>query len=158
MTIKTKSPSMTNQNKPVSVNKQLSVNKTNVKNSKNRIERKRLGTADSSQNPTFQGVQKKVWIFINRVQRNVVETNIQDYILSKEKFSEVEISVREIPGNPNGLKRFVISAPYKFKEDLYECDFWPSGVGIKRFNFNKYKEQNNGINFLDSRQTNKQIP
>ncbi|XP_045460225.1 uncharacterized protein LOC123670736 [Harmonia axyridis] len=103
-----------------------------------------IGTAPTAEpsGSGFQGMEKKVWIFINRIMKHVTIQDIHKYIASKPGFEGNQIEVREIPGNPEGLKRFVVTAPLVHKEEMYKSEFWPNGVGIKRFNFNKYREQN----------------
>ena len=65
---------------------------------------------------------------------------ISDYIRGKSGFNEIEFAVKELPGEPNNLKRFVVSAPYTKKDDLYDPGFWPMNVGIRRFDFRRHRD------------------
>lgn len=110
----------------------------------------RLGTAIiTNEDPknAFIGVEKKIWLYIYRVQKHVTSNIIHDFIVGKPECENYTIDVKEIPGHPDGLKRFVVSAPFKFKDAMNKNDFWPNGVGIKRFNFNRNND-NQKDNFL----------
>ncbi|XP_045468063.1 uncharacterized protein LOC123676292 isoform X3 [Harmonia axyridis] len=99
---------------------------------------KNIGTGQ--QNKGISGQERKVWLYIYRVNRNTTTNMIEDYILTKEGFDKQTIMVKEIPSEENSLKRFVLTAPIAKKDEMYKPEFWPSGVGIKRFSFSKHKE------------------
>lgn len=65
---------------------------------------------------------------------------ILKFIKEKQGFTNESVQVKEIPSQPNALKRFVVTAPITRKDELYEPEFWPARVGIKRFDFKKHKE------------------
>lgn len=96
----------------------------------------------------FSGTERKVWLYVNRINNNVTAENIVQYLKNKPNHHEVEFIVRELPGNPKALKRFVIAAPFELKDEMYSKEFWPTGVGVKRFSFDKFRELNNGMDFL----------
>ncbi|XP_044756313.1 uncharacterized protein LOC123314918 [Coccinella septempunctata] len=122
-------------------------NFTKVTYKKMKQVRKNIGTGKQSKG--FSGQERKVWLYIYTVKRSTTTEIIEEYLSTKEGFQEVEIMVKEIPSEENRLKRFVLSAPLEKKEELYKLEFWPSGVGIKRFDFSKHKDLlQEGANFL----------
>lgn len=99
-----------------------------------------IGTGSDTNNQDFGGVQKKLWIYIYRVNKTCTEDKVHTYIKQKTGLTDKEIWTKEIPVKGNGLSRFVVTAPLDKKELLYSSEFWPAGVGIKRFNFEKHRE------------------
>lgn len=133
---------------------------TPFRTNNNKRKTMRLGTAiinNDDPDNAFTGVEKKIWLYIYRVQKHVTSTIIHDFISKKPEFANSNIDVKEIPGNPDGLKRFMVSAPFKFKDTMYKNDFWPNGVGIKRYNFNRQNDNEKG-NFLYSKPLVNQNP
>ncbi|KAL3278033.1 hypothetical protein HHI36_013374 [Cryptolaemus montrouzieri] len=93
--------------------KQLQITQT-IRNPKYNNQRrpKKFGTAPAENNQTnsgFLGCVRKMWLFINRIQKPVSEKDTQEYIKKKEKIENIRLEVKEIPGNPEGLKRFMVS-------------------------------------------------
>lgn len=104
--------------------------------------KKTLGTSEGSNG--FIGVEKKVWIYLYRVQRTVSPILVQDFIKKKPGFSEMDIQVSELPTDENKNKCFLVTAPFSLKDDMYKPSFWPKDVGIKRYDFrlqSKYTSQ-----------------
>ena len=99
---------------------------------------KRLGTG-KPQDDTFTGANRMVWLYLYRI-KSASEERIRQFISNKEGFKNVTIQIKEIPGDPNRLKRFMLGAPIEKKDDLYNTEFWPANVGIKRFNFHRHQE------------------
>lgn len=113
--------------------------------------KKRLGTdKQECDGKGFTGGDRKVWLYIYRVKRHVVPQMIVDYIVKKPGFESLLVSARELPSDPDKLKCFVVTAPLKFKDEMYQGSFWPQNVGIKRFKFEKHREflQSAGADFL----------
>ena len=110
---------------------------------------KTLGTANVTNND-FSGAEKKVWLYLYRIKNNATAQKITDYILKQESFKNEKVMVKEIPGESTKLKRFVVTAPFSKKDELYDPGFWPSGVGIKRFDFGRHREfiQEQSADFL----------
>lgn len=98
---------------------------------------KTIGTGKTSE---FTGPEKKVWIYLYRINRTATEEKIKEYIKNTEGFENDNITVKEIPTAENALRRYVITAPFNKKENLYKPEFWPTGVGVKRFDFARHKE------------------
>lgn len=65
---------------------------------------------------------------------------IVEYIRGKETFKKEDIEVKEIPTENNRYKNFLVTAPLNRKDDLYDVDFWPDGIGVKRFSFQRYQD------------------
>lgn len=105
-------------------------------------QKKRLGTSEqpTADEGAFTGADRKVWLYIYRVMRHVTAEKIMDYIKEKPTFNSVPVQVRELPSEYNKLKCFVVTAPLKYKDQMYESSFWPQNVGIKRFKFDKHRE------------------
>jgi len=103
---------------------------------------KTLGTSEASNN--FMGVQKKVWIYLYRVQRSVSSAQVQEFVTKKPGYESLSIQVTELPTDETKNKCFLVTAPFSQKEDMYSPTFWPRDVGIKRYDFRiqaNYKNQ-----------------
>lgn len=121
---------------------------------------KRIGTAavnDDLSNGRFEGEERKVWLYIYRVKRHVIPENIISFIKLKPGYKDLMVEVKELPNTGNRLKCFVVTAPLSKKDEMYNPDFWPTGVGVKRFSFVKHREylDKNGADFLV--ETNSQL-
>lgn len=68
------------------------------------------------------------------------EKQILDYITAKPGFDERNTNVEEIPSDNGHLKRFLVTAPLTKKDIMYQSDFWPKNVGVKRFSFERNKK------------------
>ncbi|XP_045468263.1 uncharacterized protein LOC123676430 [Harmonia axyridis] len=102
--------------------------------------KKNLGTAEISEDETkngFSGGERKVWLYIYRVNRVTTEKEIIDYITNKPGFDKYTTNVEEIPSGEDQLKRFLVTAPLIKKDIMYQPEFWPKNVGVKRFDFEK---------------------
>lgn len=128
----------------------------NARGRRGKARHKRIGTAEVSEKDKTQGFvgsERKVWLYINRVMNHVKPENIRDYICKKKGFDNVNIGIRELQGNStsdnaNSLKSFVVTAPLEKKEEMYREDFWPVGVGVRRFSFKTYHSRNQSDDFL----------
>uniref|UniRef100_A0A6P7FFF3 Uncharacterized protein LOC114329753 isoform X1 n=1 Tax=Diabrotica virgifera virgifera TaxID=50390 RepID=A0A6P7FFF3_DIAVI len=105
-------------------------------------QRKNIGTGNSFNDKEleFSGGERKVWLYINRVKRAATEEVIKKYIKNNVEFENEIVQVKELPSDENRLKAFVVTASLKKKDILYDPSFWPSGVGISRFDFNRHKD------------------
>ena len=107
---------------------------------KQRRYRKRLGRGDTTENESaFAGEERRLWLYINRVKRSAEADTIFNFIKKKVGFENDDILVKEIPSNPEYLKRFVVIGPLGKRNQLYDPTFWPKNIGIKRFNFERHK-------------------
>lgn len=110
---------------------------------KKRRPKKNLGTAEISEDETkngFSGGERKVWLYIYRVNRVTTEKEIIEYITNKPGFDKYTTNVEEIPSGEDQLKRFLVTAPLIKKDIMYQPEFWPKNVGVKRFDFEKNKK------------------
>lgn len=112
---------------------------------------KRLGTGNSEGMEEFKGPEKKAWFFINRVNPKVSEKTVENYIRKKEGFENQEVEVKELQFKikKGDLKSFMVKVPFERKDQLYNTDFWPKNVGIKRFNFSIFNKNRVENNFLE---------
>lgn len=101
--------------------------------------KKRLGNAQPPTNSNFVGGDRKVWLYLYRVKRECDENAILRYIKTKDGFENLLVTVRELPTDQNKLKCFVVTAPLQKKDTMYDPDFWPSFVGVKRFDFERHR-------------------
>lgn len=119
---------------------------------KRRFYRKRLGNGavtEEQQRDGFTGADRKAWLYINRVKSHVTADMVKEYILKKPQFETEAIEVKEISLNArNQLKSFLVKAPLERKDELYQPEFWPANVGIKRFSFNLYNKSRPSGDFL----------
>lgn len=101
----------------------------------------------SAEETKFKGIEKRVWLLISRVKRDVNETDIKQFLNSKPGYDKTDFVIKEIDSDiPQ--KNFMFGAPFDMKNEVYSKTFWPKGVGIERFNFRKHFEnkQNKQIN------------
>lgn len=113
-----------------------------------RYRRKRLGTGKMVEENGFAGPEPKVWINIYRVNNHVTNELVEKHIKKQPGFAEEDISVSELETKSNQhLKSFLVTAPLKRKEEMYEPSFWPPNVGIRRFRFDIHRKS--GANFLE---------
>lgn len=112
-----------------------------VTHSRRRI-KKNIGTGQAAGKDTngFAGAERKVWIQLYRVKRHTESSNILEFIKGKANFGNMDIRVTEIPTEERRLKSFLVTAPISRMEEMYNPNFWPSGVGITRFNFRRHSE------------------
>ena len=112
---------------------------------------KRIGTATVNGNDTgFAGEERRVWLYIYRVKPHVNAEMIKKFITKKSDYEHLPIEVRQLSSMTNRSKWFVVTAPLSRKDEMYNTDFWPMGVGIKRFDFFKHRDylQESGADFL----------
>lgn len=107
---------------------------------KSRKRNRKLGTNETSSG--FIGVEKRVWIYLHRIQRTVTKANIESYIKNQPDLTNADINIRELPTSDLQNKCFVLDAPFDLKNKLYDQTLWPKGVGIKRYSFQKHRENN----------------
>ncbi|CAG9764212.1 unnamed protein product [Ceutorhynchus assimilis] len=94
------------------------------------FKKKRLGKAQPTQEGNFVGGDRKVWLYLYRVKRECTETDIITYIKTQPGFTDLPVTVREIPSEQNKLKCFVVTAPLQKKDQMYDPEFWPQFVGV----------------------------
>lgn len=105
--------------------------------------KKRIGTGVISEEQNkngFAAAERKVWLHLYRIKRTTEATMIEEYIKGKPEFQSVGIMVKEMPTDAPRLKSFVVTAPLRLKDHLYDVSFWPEGVGVKRFSFERNKD------------------
>lgn len=97
----------------------------------------------------FVGIDRKAWLYINRVKSHVTADMVKQHILNKPGFEKETVEVQELSqSDKSGIKSFLVKAPISRKDELYQPQFWPPNVGIKRFNFNLYKKNRPAGDFL----------
>lgn len=108
---------------------------------------KKIGKAEVSEEEKrggFSGRERRLWLYINRVNNHVKPSDILEYIKKKPGFESADIGVKELQNKAaekvqSPLKSFVVAAPITKKDEMYDEDFWPVGVGIGRFSFRAYR-------------------
>lgn len=115
--------------------------------------KKRFGTGDVTEEEKtsgFVGGDRKAWIYIYRVKSHVTEEMVKSHVQKKPGFGDIDIGVKEIvhEGKKYDFKSFSVSVPFDKKDELYQPEFWPANIGIKRFNLKLYKKSRPGANFL----------
>ncbi|CAH0546869.1 unnamed protein product [Brassicogethes aeneus] len=105
---------------------------------------KRFGTEkveEKNKETGFVGADRKAWLYIYNVKNHVSTDMIKKYLKDKLQMDLNLIECYNIDGDSNKPKRFKVGAPMDKKDQLYQNSFWPEGVGIKRFRFNKNSEK-----------------
>lgn len=95
-------------------------------------------------------------MFISRVKSSVTEDVVREYIGKKLNLETDQVAVKEIETKYNNdSKCFQVGIDYKFKDRVYEDDFWPIGVSFRRykFNFQKIIPEDQHIAFLGEKLT-----
>lgn len=157
LNLKTKNVNTQNQE---TINKQMEHELTNiddvngfkeVKYKVNKRHKVKTGTGINN-NTTFKSSKlnedKKAWLFISRIHKDVTETDIIKFIANKGKVQENKISVKilNLRNNENiHYNSIMLGVPFEMKDIAYENDFWPTGIKYTRFDFKR------GQHFLDKR-------
>lgn len=130
-----------NNNYQLNANHTFTTRKAPVKN---------IGTGRETSESTrgFIGTKRRVWLYIYRVARTATAKMINEYLVNERGLQEDEVQVQEMPSESNNKKRFVVTGPMEKKDEMYKPEFWPEGVGIKRFDFQKHRDFLNEKNFL----------
>lgn len=130
---------------------------------KTRNYRKKTLGQNEEEDVEFEGIKPRVWMYIYRVQNNVTEKAIENYLNRKLKTkSNEKLIVKDLQTKGNN-KCFMVAADIKYKDEFYSPDFWPKGVGYKRFDFklhNKYREtrgETSPLNFTEVTKRGDQI-
>lgn len=95
---------------------------------KKRKSRINFGTCEGVQG--FSGVERRIWIYVGRVQPEVASEAIVDFLEKKcpgRKFTCERLKSR----SPNGS--FRVGADYDLRDKLLEGSFWPTGVVYRRY-------------------------
>ncbi|KAG5880158.1 hypothetical protein JTB14_036916 [Gonioctena quinquepunctata] len=120
--------------------------------------KKLIGNAEEDEE--FLGHKPKAWLYIYRVKPQITTAKITNYIKEKLSMEETgdEVIVKELTSYNTSNKCFMIGAPFDHKNDLYQQNFWPSGVGYRQFDFRRYsqyrseQEQEKKLDFKKIRQ------
>ncbi|CAH0562981.1 unnamed protein product [Brassicogethes aeneus] len=75
---------------------QLQSNNASTSKQISKIPSKKLGTNTNS-NSKLQGVAKKAWIYLYRIQRCSTADDVLDHVKSKNEFKDADITVKELP-------------------------------------------------------------
>lgn len=121
-----------------------------VKYKKRRYVKKRIGTGNVTQEENqvgFSGADRKVWLNIYRVKKHVTENMIVEYIKKQAGFEGENVEVKELLTASKATKSFLVTASFKKKDKMYDPDFWPENVGIRRFKPELHRKNEEG-NFL----------
>lgn len=86
------------------------------------------------------GVQRKVWLYLYRVKRQVTPEIIKNYVKNQIKFQTAEIEIKELPTQEHQNKCFMFGIDFKFKEEIYNPSTWPKSVAYKRFDFRIFNQ------------------
>lgn len=98
---------------------------------------KNIGQAKDSEEDNSIGIQRKAWMYINRVNQHVTEDVILAY-LNKKNLADPQYEVEELKSNNNKVsKSFRVGARIELLNELYKPTFWPQGVGFRRYNFQR---------------------
>lgn len=89
------------------------------------------------ENASF-GIERKAWIYLYRVRRDVTAEKIENFIKGQPIFQNSELVVKELPTNESQGKCFMFGADFRLKDELYKPSTWPKDIAYKRFDFKKY--------------------
>lgn len=98
---------------------------------------------DGSTDVGFEGVQKRIWIFLSRVKPQVTAEIISKYLNNKPNMKDRTVIVEELQLKRTRTKAFKVGLDYALKDDAYNPKFWPKGVGFCRYTFSKNNQDDN---------------
>lgn len=97
----------------------------------------RFGKAGCAQADGFTGKDKKVWLFISRVEPHVTATLIDAYLKKQDALANRDFLIEEITLQRTDTKCFRIGADFDLKDALYNEELWPKGVRFTRYHFKR---------------------
>ncbi|KAK9873560.1 hypothetical protein WA026_022973 [Henosepilachna vigintioctopunctata] len=99
--------------------------------------RQTTGSAPMKDGDIFRAKSRKIWLFVGRVELEVRELDVLNYIKEKCNISnEAEITVKKLSFEGRSAS-FRVGVQFKHSEQVNSSDFWPEGLVIRRFNFGK---------------------
>lgn len=117
----------------LTLNKQSNQEEWKTQRRNKRGFKKTLG--QNEEDKGFVGIKPKVWMYIYRIQNSVTEEIIMNYLKEKLNLNAgEELIVRDLQTKGKN-KCFMVAADFKYRDDFYSPDFWPKGVGYKRYDF-----------------------
>lgn len=99
----------------------------------------RTGRAQDK-NGKFRGVKPKVWMYLYRVEPDVLEQDIIEYLKEKTGKNDDDLIVKELKGTGR-YKEYMVAADFALKNEFYNPNFWPNGVKFNRFDFDLHKQK-----------------
>lgn len=106
--------------------------KTNVVNSK----RHNTGSAVNTESNGFISAPRKMWLYIGKVAPNVSCEQITNWIKNRGDLSESDFEIQPLESKGNS-KAFRLGIDPQHFEMMNKCEFWPTGIAFRRFNFRK---------------------
>lgn len=109
-----------------------------------------IGTGVTNTECSFKARPRKMWLYVGRVDESAGKEHVEQYI--KEKCNIVDSRELDVePLNTVGRSAaFKVGIDPKYFETVKECDFWPSGILVRRFKFQaKRLDRQSSGNFLD---------
>lgn len=117
---------------------------------------KNMQIGDGSTDEGLVGIQKRIWVFLSRVKLHVTAEKIQKYLCSKPNMKERTFIVEELKLKRTQTKAFKIGVEYVLKDEVYQPNFWPKGVGFSRYTFPRQNtKDNNEQNWEEQNKKNK---
>lgn len=98
-----------------------------------------VGTSKSSNG--FQGIKKKVWLHVGRVQPGTECHSVLTHL--KERIPNVEFIVEKINTPYNDYVCFKVGADFEHYDALHSIENWPEGTVVKRYNFFRSRRSTN---------------
>ncbi|KAL3267086.1 hypothetical protein HHI36_011226 [Cryptolaemus montrouzieri] len=96
---------------------------------------------------------------MGRVQNHISEEKIIEYIKAKPGYTVKELAFKTKMGKSSILESFLVEVSFSSKDELYNPQFLPANVSIKRFNFHLYEKNHLAGNFfmVQSKETSIQL-
>lgn len=116
--------------------------KNNSNPHRHRGQEKVVGEAGEQAENGFTGVEKKVWLYVDKVSKHVTAEDVAEYVKKRPGFEGEDVRVKNLSKENNVGNSFVVVAPFKKKAELYDAKFWPSNIVVRRFNFRRYHDEN----------------
>lgn len=101
-----------------------------------------VGEAGGQAENGFTGVERKVWLYVDKVSKHVTAEDVAEYVRKRPGFEGEDVRVKNVSKESNVGNSFVVVAPFKKKAELYDAKFWPSNIVVRRFNFRRYHDEN----------------
>lgn len=89
---------------------------------------------------TFTGLKQRIWLHVGRVELNTTPEMIKKHLSQLFPGRSFVIEQQNMREGATSMS-FKVGGEVDLKEELYDCNNWPSGVTIRRFDFFRRNRQ-----------------
>nr|CAI5849305.1 unnamed protein product [Callosobruchus analis] len=96
-----------------------------------------MGTSSVNTENGFAGADRRLWIYVGRCKQNSTEAGVGEYLQKKSPGHNFTVVKLNSKGYHHSYR---VEADTELKDVLYNGDYWPKGVLVKKFKFLKNKK------------------